>query len=48
MKLYFDGTDLFVTISPKENQFTREKNWADGPPVREGSPLELASSGYPS
>lgn len=38
----FDGTDLFVTITPGYIRFTREEEWADGPPIREGSPIELA------
>ncbi|WP_372814287.1 hypothetical protein [Paenibacillus sp.] len=39
---YFDGTDLYVTISAAEIRFAREDEWADGPPLREGSPNELA------
>lgn len=39
---YFDGTDLYVTIAVDEIRFAREDEWADGPPLREGSPNELA------
>ncbi|MNW41022.1 hypothetical protein D3C74_181480 [compost metagenome] len=40
---YYDGTDLFVTMDDKDNvQFTLEKDWADGPPAIEGSPIEFA------
>lgn len=41
---YFDGTDIFVSISPTDIQLTHEDEWADGPPIREGSPIELALS----
>ncbi|MNW32866.1 hypothetical protein D3C74_98160 [compost metagenome] len=42
---YYDGTDLFVTMDDKDNiQFTLEKEWADGPPAIEGSPIEFALS----
>lgn len=39
---YFDGTDLYVTITAAEISFAREDEWADGPPLREGSPNEFA------
>lgn len=39
---YFDGTDLFVTVTPEDIRFTREEEWAEGPPICEGSPIELA------
>lgn len=39
---YFDGTDLFVSIGDDSIKFILEKNWADGPPAMEGSPIELA------
>lgn len=39
---YFDGTDLFVAVTPSETRFAQEQEWADEPPLREGSPLELA------
>lgn len=39
---YYDGTDLFVTMGEGRIQFTLEKDWADGPPAIEGSPIELA------
>lgn len=39
---YFDGTDLFVTVTPEDTCFTREEDWADGPPICESSPIELA------
>lgn len=39
---YFDGTDMYVLLTPTEVQFTREEEWADGPPIMEGSPIELA------
>lgn len=39
---YFDGTDLFVAVTPEDIRFTREEEWADGPPICEGSPIELA------
>ncbi|WP_339192782.1 hypothetical protein [Paenibacillus sp. FSL W8-1287] len=39
---YFDGTDLYVTITEAEIRFAQEDVWADGPPLREGSPNELA------
>ena len=39
---YYDGTDLFVTMDDNGIQFTLEKDWADGPPAVEGSPIELA------
>ncbi|MEK5182716.1 hypothetical protein [Paenibacillus odorifer] len=39
---YFDGTDMYVLLNPTEIQFTREEEWADGPPIMEGSPIELA------
>lgn len=39
---YFDGTDMFVCMTPTEIQFTQEDKLADGPPIREGSPIKLA------
>lgn len=39
---YYDGTDLFVTISESSIEFTLEKEWVDGPPAIEGSPIEFA------
>lgn len=39
---YYDGTDLFVTMDENSIQFCLEKDWADGPPAVEGSPIELA------
>ncbi|WP_211748753.1 hypothetical protein [Paenibacillus sp. Marseille-Q4541] len=39
---YYDGTDLFVTMDEDSIQFTLEKDWADGPPAIEGSPIEFA------
>ncbi|MBU5353185.1 hypothetical protein KQI74_12875 [Paenibacillus barcinonensis] len=39
---YYDGTDLFVTIGEDNIQFALEKDWADGPPAIEGSPIEFA------
>jgi hypothetical protein len=39
---YFDGTDMYILMTPTEIQFTREDEWADGPPIMEGSPIELA------
>ncbi|AIQ38565.1 hypothetical protein R50345_30500 [Paenibacillus sp. FSL R5-0345] len=39
---YFDGTDMYVLLTPTEIQFAREEEWADGPPIMEGSPIELA------
>ncbi|WP_342476499.1 hypothetical protein NYE24_19745 [Paenibacillus sp. FSL H7-0350] len=39
---YFDGTDLSIEMTPTETQFIQEEDWADGPPIREGSPIELA------
>lgn len=39
---YYDGTDLFVTMSEDRIQFALEEEWADGPPAIEGSPTELA------
>lgn len=39
---YFDGTDLFISLTQEGNQFVNEDEWADGPPIMEGSPIELA------
>lgn len=39
---YFDGTDLFVQITSEGIRFAKEEVWADGPPIMEGSPIELA------
>lgn len=39
---YFDGIDLFVAINTDGIRFTNEDEWADGPPIMEGSPIELA------
>jgi hypothetical protein len=39
---YFDGTDLYVRITPSDIAFYNEKDWADGPPAMEGSPNGLA------
>lgn len=40
---YYDGTDLFVTVSEDNIKFTLEKDWThDGPPAIEGSPIEFA------
>ena len=39
---YFDGTDLYVRITPSDIAFDNEDDWADGPPAMEGSPNELA------
>lgn len=39
---YFDGTDLYAAISANEIQFTNEDEWSEGPPIMEGSPIELA------
>ncbi|MFF2017805.1 hypothetical protein [Paenibacillus sp. NPDC058177] len=41
---YYDGTDLFVTISEDSIQFTLEEEWAESPPTIEGSPIEFALS----
>ncbi|WP_339279095.1 hypothetical protein NYE40_23895 [Paenibacillus sp. FSL W8-1187] len=41
---YFDGTDVFVVVDGDDISFTREEEWADGPPLVEGSPNELALS----
>lgn len=41
---YYDGTDLFVTMDENGIHFTLEKDWADGPPAVEGSPIGLALS----
>ncbi|MEK4513557.1 hypothetical protein [Paenibacillus sp. FSL K6-2524] len=42
VKPYYDGTDLFVTMGEGSIQFTLEKDWADGTPAIEGSPIEFA------
>jgi hypothetical protein len=39
---YYDGTDLFVTIGEDNIEFALEKDWANGPPAIEGSPIEFA------
>ena len=39
---YFDGTDLFVAIKANGIRFANEDEWADGPLIMEGSPIELA------
>ncbi|OAZ42742.1 hypothetical protein [Paenibacillus polymyxa] len=39
---YYDGTDLLVTMGKENIQFTLEKDWVDGPPAIEGSPIEFA------
>lgn len=39
---YFDGTDLFLAISETNMRFVCEGKWSDGPPLVEGSPIELA------
>ncbi|ASA24929.1 hypothetical protein [Paenibacillus donghaensis] len=39
---YFDGTDMYILMTPTGIQFAREEEWADGPPIMEGSPIELA------
>jgi len=39
---YFDGTELFVEVGPANIKFANEEGWADGPPLMEGSPNELA------
>lgn len=39
---YFDGTELYVQITPEGIRFAKEEVWADGPPLMEGSPIELA------
>ncbi|OME28905.1 hypothetical protein BSK63_23635 [Paenibacillus odorifer] len=39
---YFDGAELFVQITPEGILFVNEELWADGPPLMEGSPIELA------
>lgn len=39
---YFDGTDLYVAIRSNGIQFVNENEWSDGPPIMEGSPIELA------
>lgn len=39
---YYDGTDLFVTLEGDNIQFALEKEWAQGPPAVEGSPIELS------
>lgn len=41
---YFDGTELFVQATPEGFQFVKEEVWADGPPLMEGSPIELAAN----
>ncbi|CAM4221061.1 hypothetical protein L1N85_16130 [Paenibacillus alkaliterrae] len=41
---YFDGTELSVDVSPEDIRFADEDEWADGPPIMEGSPNELALS----
>ncbi|KAA8753964.1 hypothetical protein [Paenibacillus sp. UASWS1643] len=42
LNLYYDGTDLFVLMGEDNIQFTLEKEWTDGPPTIEGSPIEFA------
>lgn len=39
---FYDGTDVFVVLDGDDISFTREEEWADGPPLVEGSPVELA------
>ncbi len=39
---YYDGTDVFVIWDEEGIAFTREEEWATGPPLVEGSPVELA------
>ncbi|QOS81917.1 hypothetical protein JNUCC31_14345 [Paenibacillus sp. JNUCC31] len=39
---YYDGTDLFVLMGENNIQFTLEKEWTDGHPTIEGSPIEFA------
>jgi hypothetical protein len=39
---YFDGTDLYVIVTPSEIVFANEGDWAEGPPIVEGSPNKLA------
>jgi hypothetical protein len=39
---YFDGTEMYIEVSPHSIQFAREHEWADGPPLMEGSPNEMA------
>jgi hypothetical protein len=39
---YFDGTDMYVKMEPNDIAFAREEEWADGPPLVQGSPIELA------
>jgi hypothetical protein len=39
---YYDGTDVFMVVDGDDISFTREEEWADGPPLVEGSPVELA------
>lgn len=39
---YFDGTELFVKITPEGIRLAKEEEWSDGPPLMEGSPIELA------
>lgn len=39
---YYDDIDLFVIEDGDDISFTREEEWADGPPLVEGSPVELA------
>lgn len=33
---------MFVIVDGDDISFTREEEWADGPPAIEGSPIELA------
>ncbi|MNP66733.1 hypothetical protein D3C76_1624750 [compost metagenome] len=33
---------MYIEMTPTEIQFTKEDEWADGPPIMEGSPIELA------
>lgn len=39
---YFDGTDLAVDVGSEDIRFAAEDEWADGPPIMEGSPNALA------
>lgn len=39
---YYDGSDVFVVVDGDDISFTREEEWAEGPPLVEGSPIELA------
>lgn len=41
---YFDGSDLYVSITVNDIEFILEDEWTDGPPLVEGSPIKLVLS----